>query len=216
LHGRKRALARPLTHRSLKPLHLMNSKPLHLDERCGSRIAAACAGGVSRPCYRFTRPGEMSTPPPHGSAPRLAREVSSQSVHTMAQQLCIMCKSSAHVWKIELHPLGLLATLAHTSSEGFSQSRCADPVASRSRAVAPFPYVIGAASDYFDLARSRDRTLHRDCGHTADTALFVRITIPVVIDFVGAPGRIRTADPQIRSLMLYQIRLSSASAKLIR
>jgi hypothetical protein len=102
-------------------------------------------------------------------APRLARE---QTDHTMAQQLCIMCKSSAHVWKIELHPLGLLATLAHTLSEGFSQSRCADPVASRSRAVAPFPYVIGAASDHFDLARSRDRTLHRDCGHTADTAPF--------------------------------------------
>jgi hypothetical protein len=37
-------------------LHLMNTE---------TRIAAAaCVPGVGRRCYRFTRPGQMKTPPP--------------------------------------------------------------------------------------------------------------------------------------------------------
>jgi hypothetical protein len=42
-------------------LHLMNTE---------TRIAAAaCVPGVGRRCYRFTRPGQMKTPPPTWTGP---------------------------------------------------------------------------------------------------------------------------------------------------
>jgi hypothetical protein len=49
---------------AVKPLHRCKGGA-HVETRIA---AAACAGGVARPCYRFTRPGEMPTPPTMDSA----------------------------------------------------------------------------------------------------------------------------------------------------
>jgi len=49
--------------------------------------AAACAPGVGQTCYRFTRPGEMPTPAPTWTGPRLAREQTPSSLQCALRPL---------------------------------------------------------------------------------------------------------------------------------
>jgi hypothetical protein len=88
LHGRRRALARPLTHRYLKPLHLMNSVG------DGSLQRVRCVS-LDRATVSPTR--EKCRPhPPHGQAPVSCVELLSWRTHARSSLQNIRLSRWAH------------------------------------------------------------------------------------------------------------------------